>query len=135
MRDRTNPARTLREAWNFVRLDVIRDFVGETIEKLEHLSPQQLLGRSVGDVGSRFEVSPMGEAWRACCDELRTESGLPNALPSARTTLLRLRLAAEPAWALEYNEALGKYRGAAAQNLNLWLDALLPVGEGLPHPT
>jgi hypothetical protein len=130
MRDRTNPARTLREAWNIVRLDVIRDFVGETIEKLKQLSPQQLLGRAVADVGSRFEVNPIGEARQACSDELRAESGLTDPLRSARTTLLRLRLAAEPEWALEYQEALGKYRGAAAQNLNVWLDALLPAPEG-----
>jgi hypothetical protein len=128
MRDRTNPARTLREAWNVVRLDVIRDFVGETIERLKDLSPQQLLGRA--DAGSRFEVNPIGEAWRACSDELRAESGLADPLRSTRTTLLRMRLAEEPEWALEYHEALGKYRGAAAQRLNLWLDALLPAREG-----
>jgi hypothetical protein len=126
MRDRTDPSRTLREAWNVVRLDAIRAFVGETIQQLKKLSREQLQGRAIAHAGSRFEVDPIGAAWQACSDELRAESGLADPLRSERTTVLRRRLAAEPEWALEYHEALGQYRRAAAQNLNLWLDALLP---------
>jgi hypothetical protein len=129
MRDRTDPARLLQEAWSVVRLDTIREFVGETIERLRQLSPQQLLGRADANPGSRFDLNPIGLAWQACSDELRAESGVPDPehLRSARTDSIHRRLAAEPEWAAEYQEALGRYRRAAAQDLDAWLGALPPA--------
>jgi len=124
MRERTDPARLLQEAWSVVRLDTIRAFVGEIIERLGQLSPGQLLGRAVA--GNRFDLNPIRQAWHACSDELRAESGVPDPehLRSARTDSIRRRLAAEPEWAAEYQEALAGYRRAAAQDLDAWLGAL-----------
>ena len=109
-----------------VRLDAIRAFVGDMIERLGQLSPQQLLGRAVANPVTRFDLNPIGQAWQACSDELRTESGVPDPehLRSARTDSIHRRLAAEPEWAAEYQEALSRYRRAAAQALDAWLGAL-----------
>jgi hypothetical protein len=129
MQDRTDPARVLREAWSVVRLNSIRDFVSETIDRLRELSPQQLLGRTVAEAGDRFDMNPMGQAWQACCDELCAESGVPDPqhLRSAHRDSIVRRLAAEPEWAAAYHEALEKYRNAAAHDLRAWLDAFPPI--------
>ncbi len=124
MRERTDPARLLQEAWNVARLDTIRAFVAEIIERLGQLSPEQLLGRAVA--ANRFDLNPMSQARHACSDELQAESGVPDPehLRSARTDSIRRRSAAEPEWAAEYQEALARYRLAAAQHLDAWLGAL-----------
>jgi hypothetical protein len=133
MSDRTDPGRLLQEAWSVVRLDTIREFVAETIERLAQLSPQQLLGHPVANPGNRFDLNPIRQAWQACCDELRAESGLPDLdhVRSARTDSIDRRLAAEPEWAAEYQEALDRYRSAAARALDAWLGALPPAHK--PH--
>ena len=133
MSDRTDPARLLQEAWSLVRLDTIREFVEETIERLRQLSPQQLLGRPVANPANRSDLNPIRQAWQDCCDELRAESGLPDPdhLRSARTDSIHQRLAAEPERAAEYREALGQYRSAAARALDAWLSALPPAHK--PH--
>jgi hypothetical protein len=129
MRDRVDPARLLQEAWCVVRLDAIRNFVGEMIERLREVPPQQLLGHAVTDPRVHFEMNPVGQAWQACADELRAESGVPDPhqLRSAHMASVVRRLAMEPDWAAQYNEALDKYRSAAARDLTDWLGALLPA--------
>jgi hypothetical protein len=130
MTDMTDPARLLQRAWSVVRLDTIRSFVDETIERLRQLSPQQLLDRPVPDAEC-FDTNPIGQAWRICSDELRAESGMPNREPahSVCTSLVRLRQATDPEWYAQYEEALGRYRRAAARDLDAWLSAL-PGAQG-----
>jgi hypothetical protein len=115
-----------------VRLDSIREFVMEAIERLRKIPPQRLLGRSVSDAGSRCDMHAIGQAWRVCSDELRAEAGLPDPqhLRSARMDSIATRLARDPDWATDYHEALGKYRTAAAEDLGAWLDSLPPAGRG-----
>jgi hypothetical protein len=129
MQDRVDPARVLQEAWCVVRLDAIRNFVGEMIERLRQVPPQQLLGHAVTDPRGHSDMNPVGQAWQACADELRAESGMPDPhrLRSAHMALVVRRLATEPDWAAQYHEALDKYRSAAARDLSAWLDALLPA--------
>ncbi len=126
MRDRTDPARVLQEAWCVVRLDAIRSFVGEMLERLRQLPTQELLGHAVADTRRHSGANPVDDAWQACADELRTETGLPDPheLRSAHRASVVRRSAMEPDWAVLYREALEKYRCAAARDLRTWLDTL-----------
>ena len=128
MGDTTDPARILQEAWCVVRLDAIRRFVGEMIERLRQIPAQQLLGHAVADSRGPSGTNPVDQAWQACADELRTETGVPDPqnLRSARMASVRRRLSTEPDWAAQYHEALEKYRCAAARDLSAWLATLPP---------
>jgi hypothetical protein len=124
MRDNADPADLLREAWCAVRLNAIRDFVGDTIARLGEISPDALLGRAVPTSTSK-STDPVWRALQTCSAELRSEAGMPDADEELApgTTAAGEELSTHPRWASIYHEALGKYRSEAGKALRRWLDS------------
>jgi hypothetical protein len=119
----TDPARAIQLAWSVYRLPELHELMLLAIAELRAVVPGELLGRELSDL-DLSECSPVAEALEACCAELREESGMPLAETDRQGHCERVRSYIEqqpPAWVATFNEALAKYRSAAAVTLQALL--------------
>ena len=105
-------------------MSTLQGVVNATIAELYRLEPCQLLGRDL----SREESAqcPITEALKACSEELRDESGMPDSHAQRAThcELVREYKRHQPTtWGETFEEALDKYRRAASKTLKASLDA------------
>jgi hypothetical protein len=115
-----DPVLAMQQAWSVFRLPRLHEVTRLAIAHLRALAPSELLGRELSgqDLG---ECSPVTEALEACCAELRAEAGMPlaDAHRQSHCELVRGYIEREPAaWGEAFNEALAKYRSAAAEALH-----------------
>jgi hypothetical protein len=119
-----DPAWVVRCAWSVCPLSTLQDVVNSTIAELYRLEPHQLLGRDVSHEQSAH--SPIAEALKACSEELRDESGMPDSHAQRAThcELVRgYKRHQSTTWGATFEEALDKYRRAASKTLKASLDA------------
>ena len=119
----TDPARAIQLAWSVHRLPRLHELTRLAIADLRAVVPGELLGRELSSL-DLSECSPVAEALEACCAELREESGMPLAQTDRQghRQLVRSYIEQQPAaWVETFNEALGKYRLAAAVTLQALL--------------
>jgi hypothetical protein len=109
----------LRSAWKTVRLDAIRGVVRQTIGDLEELGADQVLGREPSRSELGVETGSLRAALDACCDELREGCGLPTS-PGRSAHVQSLRVA-DADWSETFSHALGAYRVAACEGLDVRL--------------
>lgn len=115
MLDPTHPVAILRAAWDSVRLDVIRAAAKATIAELE-----SQYGCEDGEPCRRGQLPASTAALRACCDELREESGLP--MKAEKEEHARWSTG-DAAWRSAFATELARYRTAAGVSLRRWLSA------------
>jgi hypothetical protein len=115
MLDPAHPVAILRAAWRTVGLDVIRAAGRATIAELEAQYGAKQLEHCGPD-----RITASTAALRACCDELREESGL-SATPETQE---RARWSTEDtAWRSCFAAELTRYRTVAGVSLRRWLGA------------
>ena len=120
-----DPALAMQLAWSVFRLPRLHELTRSAITGLQALAPEELLGRELSSL-DLSECSPVTEALEACCAELRAEAGMPlaDAQRQAHGRLVRSYIEQQPAaWGETFNEALAKYRAAAAVALHAALPA------------
>jgi hypothetical protein len=121
-----DPAWTVQRAWSSLRLPALQAIVNETITELGRLEPRELLGRELSNQDPQLESNAVAEAFTACSEELRNEAGMidSDARRASHCKLVRAYKAHESAdWSTTFEEALGKYRRAAGESLQVSLPA------------
>lgn len=111
-----DPAFVIQRAWSVYRLPRLHELTRLAIADVRALLPSDLLGRELSSL-DLSECSPVAEALEACCSELREESGMPLAQSDRQGHGRRVRsyIEQQPAeWSEAFEEALHKYRSAAA---------------------
>ncbi len=108
----------VRDAWDVLRLKQLHEVVELTIDALRALAPGEVLGRELApqDAGSR--PNPLAMALATCSDELRVESGVPDAMGQheAQERQRKHQLTLHPGeWVATYQEALARYRWLASR--------------------
>jgi hypothetical protein len=119
-----DPAWTVQRAWSSFRLPALQAIVNETIAELGRLEPRQVLGRELSDQEGELESNAVAEAFKACTEELRNEAGMidSDARRASHCQLVREYKAHQSAdWSATFEEALGKYRRAAGEALQVSL--------------
>jgi hypothetical protein len=115
-----DPVLAMQQAWTVFRLPELHELTRTAIAHLRAADPRELLGRELSDV-DLSECSPVTEALEACCAELRAEAGMPlaDAHRQGHCSLVAGYIERQPAaWGERFNEALAKYRSAAAMVLH-----------------
>lgn len=115
-----DPVLAMQQAWTVFRLPRLHELTRSAIAGLRAADPAELLGRELSDV-DLSECSPVAEALEACCAELLAEAGMPlaDAHRQAHCSLVAGYIEQQPAaWGERFNEALAKYRAAAAAALH-----------------
>jgi hypothetical protein len=124
MTEPSDPAWAVRCAWSVFRLPALQGIVNETIAELQRLEPSALLGRELSSLDQQVEPNPIRAALEAFSEELRDESGIADstARRTSHSQRVREHKAQQPsAWSETYEEALGKYRRAAGEALQVSL--------------
>lgn len=120
----------LRSAWKTVRLDTIRAVVERTIDHLEDVAADQVLGGQPSRSELEVDTGSLRAAFDACCDELREGCGLPTSPGrSARAESIR---SADSDWSESFTQALDAYRSTACRELDASLAALALPPERSP---
>jgi len=108
----------VRDAWDVLRLNQLHEVVELTIDELGALPPAEVLGRALTHAESSSRPSPVAMALATCSEELRVESGVPDATgrqqAQEQQRQQQLALHAEE-WASTYEEALARYRWLASR--------------------
>jgi hypothetical protein len=115
-----DPVLAMQMAWSVYRLPQLHELTRSAIAGLQALAPEEVLGRELTSL-DRSECSPVAEALEAACAELRAEAGMPlaDAQRQGHRRLVRGYIEQQPAaWGETFNEALAKYRAAAAVALH-----------------
>jgi hypothetical protein len=115
-----DPVLAMQQAWTVFRLPRLHELTRSAIANLRATDPSELLGRELSSV-DLSECSPVTEALEACCAELLAEAGMPlaDAQRQGHCRLVRGYIEQQPAaWGERFNEALAKYRSAAAMALH-----------------
>jgi hypothetical protein len=116
----SDPVLAMQQAWTVFRLPRLHELTRLAIANLRAADPAELLGRELSSIDSS-ECSPVAEALEACCAELLAEAGMPlaDAQRQGHCRLVRGYIEQQPAaWGESFNEALAKYRAAAALALH-----------------
>ncbi len=108
----------VRDAWDVLRLKQLHEVVELTIDALRTLAPGEVLGRELSPQDAGARPSPLAMALATCSDELRVESGVPDAMAQheAQEQQRKQQLTLHPGeWASTYQEALARYRWLASR--------------------
>ena len=120
-----DPAWTVQRAWSSFRLPALQAIVNETIAELARLEPQQVLGRELSEQEAELESNAVAEAFKACSEELRNEAGMIDNSDEHRASHCKLvreyKAHQSGEWSATFEEALGKYRRAAGEALQISL--------------
>lgn len=119
-----DPAWTVQRAWSSFRLPTLQAIVNETLADLERLDPREVLGRELSSEDPQLENNAVAEAFKACSEELRNEAGMTDSdeRRASHCKLVREYKAHQCAdWGTTFEEALGKYRRAAGEALQVSL--------------
>lgn len=119
-----DPAWTVQRAWSSFRLPALQAIVNETIANLAKLEPPQVLGRDLSEQDAELESNAVAEAFKACSEELLNEAGMIDSdeRRASHCKLVREYKTHQSAeWSATFEEALGKYRRAAGEALQVAL--------------